>query len=247
MAKPSTGGNDHPAADAVVVIPKPQPWQNKPLQHAVGMFNAMVENGLLHLFPAVFPASAARAVLVQAIQADEARGQAHSAVTYSVEERRAIEDEAATVGSRVRSILDGGLPIGTPGRADYFPTETVNPSEGDLLISYGKGTKKNQWPTLPNQWTADYLIDLGTRWNKARAQADSSKEGRKGHARASKSVQRDVAALRTRMRQMLTGWFGVASTELLKFGLQPRKPSPGRRPRKDKTVARAPVASTDGL
>lgn len=231
-----------PAAPAIEPIPFTGAVHDKKLQHIVGMFNAMVQHGLVDLFPPNLPAAMVRAELAEAVKSDEARGKARGTYHISVEDRRVLEQEAAPVSARMGLLIEGGMPIGTPGRADYFPVENSNPTEGDLLISYGRGTQKHGWPRLPNGWTPAYVQDLGTRLNQAQDHTGASAAGRSGQSKASKSISRNVSKLRTRMRQLLEGWFGTASAELLKFGLQPRKPATGRRP---KAKIAATIASMD--
>ncbi len=217
------------ATPSLQPIPEPRSWYDKKVQHTVGMFNAMIHHDLLHLFPPNLTAAAVRKELMAAVAGDQARGKARGTYHISVEDRRAIEAEAAPVFTRVTSLIEGGMPIGTAGRANYFPVDNANPTEGDLLVSYGIGTAKHGWPRLPNGWTAEYLQGLGTRLNQAQDQTDSSAAGRSGQTKASQNLGRDLAKTRTRLRQLLVGWFGTTSAELLAFGLQPRKPGPGRR------------------
>lgn len=213
------------------------------MRHTAGTYNAIIAHDLLHLFPPAAPAWAAREVLIKAIAADQARGKAHTGYHLSVEERRAIVDEAAPVLKQVSSLIDGGLPIGTPGRVDYFPVGDNNPSEGDLLIAHGQGTAKHGWPRLPNGWTADYLINLGGRLNTAEMQQDDSTALRSGQVKVSAAKKNEITKLRTRMREMLEGWFGNGSAELLAFGFQPRKAGPGRRPKAKTAAAKTRLAS----
>lgn len=233
-----------PTAPAIDPIPLTAAAHDKKLQHTVGMFNAMIQHDVLHLFPANLSAAMVRTELADAVKSDEARGKARGTYHISVEDRRAVEAEAELVMARLRLLIEGGMPIGTPGRADFYPVENSNPTDGDVLISYGKGTQKHGWPRLPNGWTPNYVQDLGTRLNQAQDHAGASAAGRSGQTKASKSISRNVSKLRTRMRQLLEGWFGTASAELMKFGLQPRKPPTGRRP---KAKGAAIVAAADEI
>lgn len=242
MAKPDKP-SDPPAAPAVTAIDDVGLF-DKDLQFTVGMLNAIVANDLLDILPPGLGATF-RAELVAAVAADQARGTARGEFHGSIEERRAVEEEAAPVLARVASLIEGGLPIGTPGRVDYFPVEDSNPTDGDLLVSFGKGTARKGWPKLPNGWTAEYLQALGTRLNKAQKQSTTSTKGRSGHTKVSKTIRRGVAKIRTRLRQLLIGWFGAASVELLKFGLQPRKPGPGRGRAKGKGAKAAKVGEAE--
>lgn len=222
MTKPT----DPPGVAPIAV---PSTVYDKSLLEAVQMFNAFVTNNLLFLFSPSFTAASVRAELLAALATDQARGKARGTFHMTVAERRAVEAEAALVLSHLTPTIDGGMPIGSAGRGDYFPIESTNPSQGDLLISFGEGTQKHGWPLLPNGWTPASLKELGLRRNAAQAQRDASAAGRSGQSKAALSVLRNVAKIRTRMRLLLVGWFGATSAELVRFGLQPRKPGPGRR------------------
>ncbi len=229
-----------PDPAAVTPIDVPETVYDRVLHGTVLMFNAIILNALLFLFSPVFKAATVRADLLAALASDQARGKARGAYRMTAAERQAVEKETTFVFSHLSPTIEGGMPIGSAFRGDYFPLASTNPSTGDLLISFSEGTAKHGWPTLPHGWTPAYLKDLGQRSNVAQAQSEASAAGRSGQAKASQAVSRNVAKIRTSMRLLLVGWYGSQSAELLKFGLQPRKPGPGRRL---KSKAKAPVAA----
>lgn len=223
-------------SEAVKTIVVPETIYDKLLHDTVLMFNAIVNFALLFLFSPVFKAETVRSDLVAALATDQARGKARGKYHMTVAERQQVVKETALVFAHLSPTIEGGMPIGSAFRGDYFPLENPNPSEGDLLISFAAGTAKHGWPTLPHGWTPAYLKDLGQRRNLVQAETDASAAGRSGQSKASQAVNRNVSKMRTAMRLLLIGWYGAQSAELLKFGLQPRKPGPGRRAKAKKAA-----------
>lgn len=225
--------------DKLGPIPMPSTNASVELREAITVFNAFQDDpDLAANFPDDLPAAVIHAHLTSAVKTSAEWGDARASLTKSVETKGDAVKRGTNAEKRVRGIVDAQFPNGTPGRSDYFPTDKTDPTLGDKLIAFGRGTAKHGKPKLPEGWTAASLQQLGAEVNAALTDRATRGVVRRGTADVVAVQAQRTQEIRRRLRAIVIEWFGPSSPKLLAFGIRPRRPTGGARRKK----AVAPVA-----
>ncbi len=213
----------------LLLIDAPKTLKNQKLIDAIMVHDALLAQGLIAVFPDDLSPDVVHAALMAHLTEIGELGTARTGVSLAVEVRRDALTRGAATYKRVLDLIDAGFPIGTTGRAGYFPTGNTDPSLGDLLIAAGKGIAAKGKPALPEGWTAQSIQDLGVEVQTALQVRDEQGRQREGHSKATAALEKRTLEIRRRLRKAVTAWFGATSSKLIAFGITPRIPPGGRR------------------
>ncbi len=215
-----------------LAIPLPDNLKDPLLRDAIVVHNAMYGHNLIALYPEDLTPEIVHADLLKHLNQLTTLGTARSDVTDAVQVRGDALTRGAYVYGRVGGLIDKSYPPGAPGRVIYHPTDTTDPTLGDLLIAAGKGILKKGRPPLPDGWTPQSLIALGEEVNKALLVRDATGKVRKGQSKATAALIKRTREIRRRLRGLVIDWFGATNPALVAFGITPRGPKTGGRRKK---------------
>ena len=201
------------------------------LLDAISLHNGIETTGMqAQLFSPDMTEAFVFAHLSKHLAATKDLGVLREELSAAVEVRADAVKRGGDAHVQLMRLVNGWFPQGKPGRVDFFPKSETDPTLGDLLAAIGHGAAKHK-RELPPPYTAASLVALGAEVNAALDKRAKSGALRSGQSKAAATLEKTTAEIRRRLRDNVTGWYGLFDAKLLDFGIQPQKPRIGR-PRK---------------
>ncbi len=201
------------------------------LLDAISLYNGIETNAMqAQLFSPDMTEAFVFAHLTKHLAATKELGASREEVSAAVEVRADAIKRGKEAHVQLMRLVNGSFPQGRPGRVDFFPKSETDPTLGDLLAAIGHGAAKHK-RELPPPYNAASLAALGAEVNTALDKRAKSGAQRSGQSKAAATLEKTTTEIRRRLRDNVTGWYGLFDAKLLDFGVQPQKPRVGR-PRK---------------
>ncbi len=229
-----------PPADPALppVIAMASTLKRPELAEAVAVYNGMIKRNDVLLFPDDLPADMVYAHLHGEVATEAGWQSAVKGETQAVEEKRDVMAEGKVAYAQLLKAVNNALPIGSVGRAEYFPAGNADHTPGELMVAMAAGYAKRAKPPVPKKYTLAGVQQLGADMVVAETSRDSSEAQRKGISASRKNAVRQTREIRKRLRGAVQTHYGADSTDMLFYGIPVK--GPRKSPKKAKVVAIEP-------